>query len=251
VFHLGCGWGADSVFSRMTSATKFEQEISRIHELLEGDDAEVTWNDRIIDPDNPERLRQIDITVKKQRRLTIVECRIHKNPQDVKWIEEMIGRRESLRADNAIAVSAAGFTKGARLKAAKHEIILRELQSLTDVEILAWGRTVELTLLFYQYSNLEITFFVEPANLELVDPIRLNQEFGSSPIVVSAFNAVAKRWLHSRGVWFAVTSTGRVSDVTSFIIDLRPFGPMVVPRLCDFGRFHWCKSSFQTGVRRR
>jgi Restriction endonuclease len=97
----------------MTSATKFEQEISRIHELLEGDDAEVTWNDRIIDPDNPERLRQIDITVKKQRRLTIVECRIHKNRQDVKWIEEMIGRRESLRADNAIAVSAAGFTKGA------------------------------------------------------------------------------------------------------------------------------------------
>ena len=35
----------------------------------------------------------------------------------------------------------------------------------------------------------------------------------------------------------------QVSDVTFFIIDLRPFGPMVVPRLCDFGRFHWCKSS--------
>lgn len=31
----------------------FEQRVERIHRLLEGDDAVVTWNDRIPDPDNP------------------------------------------------------------------------------------------------------------------------------------------------------------------------------------------------------
>jgi hypothetical protein len=43
----------------------FEQRIHRIHELIDGSDAEVTWNNRIPDPDNPKRSRQIDITVKR------------------------------------------------------------------------------------------------------------------------------------------------------------------------------------------
>ena len=40
-----------------------------------------------------------------------------KKKQDVKWIEELIGRKQSLRADSVIAVSSAGFTDGAILKA--------------------------------------------------------------------------------------------------------------------------------------
>jgi hypothetical protein len=54
----------------------FEQRIHRIHELIDGTDAEVTWNDRIPDPDNPKRSRQIDITIKRGATLTLVECRI-------------------------------------------------------------------------------------------------------------------------------------------------------------------------------
>lgn len=42
----------------------FEQRIHRIHELLAGFDAEVTWNERIVDPDQPSRRRQIDITIR-------------------------------------------------------------------------------------------------------------------------------------------------------------------------------------------
>jgi hypothetical protein len=76
----------------------FEQRIHRIHELIDGTDAEVTWNNRIPDPDNPKRSRQIDITIKRETSLTLVECRIHSEPQDVKWVEELIGRRASLKA---------------------------------------------------------------------------------------------------------------------------------------------------------
>ena len=32
-----------------------EQQIARIHRLLEAMDADVTWNDRIPDPDNPNK----------------------------------------------------------------------------------------------------------------------------------------------------------------------------------------------------
>jgi hypothetical protein len=43
----------------------FEQQIHRIHELLEGSEAAVTWKDHIPDPDNPSRSRQIDITIRR------------------------------------------------------------------------------------------------------------------------------------------------------------------------------------------
>ena len=120
----------------------FEQEIHRLHELLDGSGAEVVWNDRVPDPDNPRQPRQIDITIRREGALTIVECRLHKNRQGVKWIEELIGRRSSLRAAAAIAVSASGFTRGAIRKAKSFGIFLRDLKELTDQEIET--KTVEL-----------------------------------------------------------------------------------------------------------
>lgn len=77
----------------------FEKQIARIHSLLEQPGSEVTWNDRIVDPDNPSQMRQIDITVRRDSSLTLIECRLHSDPQDVQWIEELIGRRTSLKAD--------------------------------------------------------------------------------------------------------------------------------------------------------
>ena len=92
----------------------FERQIERIHQLLEEDPSRVTWNDHIVDPDNPNQLRQIDITIERAGKKVHVECRVHKEPQDVKWIEELIGRRLSLHADEIIAVSSSGFTDGAK-----------------------------------------------------------------------------------------------------------------------------------------
>jgi hypothetical protein len=115
----------------------FEQRIHRIHELIDGTDAEVTWNNRIPDPDNPKRSRQIDITIKRGATLTLVECRIHNQPQDVKWVEELIGRRASLKAASVIGVSASGFTEGAILKAKTHGIVLRDLEEASRTNVWA------------------------------------------------------------------------------------------------------------------
>jgi len=59
----------------MKNSEAFEQQIHRIHELLEGSGAGVTWNDHVPDLDNPSQQRQIDVSIKRDGKLTLVECR--------------------------------------------------------------------------------------------------------------------------------------------------------------------------------
>jgi hypothetical protein len=145
-----------------TTSQKFEKQIRRIHSLVEQAGSEVTWNDKIPDPDNLAQSRQIDVSIKRDGKFTLVECRIHQSPQDVKWIEELIGRRLSLHADAIIAVSNSGFTEGAKLKARHYGIILRDLKTLSEQEIQAWGFSTRVSLTFFEYQNVDITLRIIP-----------------------------------------------------------------------------------------
>jgi hypothetical protein len=139
-----------------TESDKFEILISRIHEILEDEDSIVEWNDNILDPDNPKQLRQVDVSVKKGDIFNIIECRLHNRKQDVKWIEELIGRRISLNANSVIAVSSSGFTTGAIIKANKYGVILKDMVALNDEEILGWTKGINITLLFFRYSEFQV-----------------------------------------------------------------------------------------------
>jgi hypothetical protein len=161
-------------------STTLEHQIERIHKLLENNPSDVTWNDKIPDPDNPNQLRQIDITIKRNGESIHVECRIHKNPQDVTWIEELIGRRLSLHADAIIAVSSSGFTEGAVRKATKFNIHLRTLEKLTDYEITLWGTMARPMLIFYEFIGSHVTFTM--AEHCPVTPIAVTAE-DNTPIV--------------------------------------------------------------------
>lgn len=134
--------------NQINPAVKFEQRIQRIHQLLEATGSDVTWNDHIADPDNPAQRRQIDITVKNDVTFTLIECRLRTARQNVTWVEELAGRKISLRADQVIGVSASGFTKGAVLKAKKLGIILRDIKSLGENEISSWGNSLRLNIFF-------------------------------------------------------------------------------------------------------
>ncbi len=144
-----------------TTSENFERQIQRIHELIEQPGSVITWDDHIPDPDNPSQLRQIDITIRREEQLTLVECRVHKKPQDVKWIEELIGKRISLRADAVLAVSYEGFTKGAIAKARSHGIILRDFKSLTEEEIRQWGHKTKLWISYHNFSGVVITYLFD------------------------------------------------------------------------------------------
>lgn len=136
----------------MSSASEhLEQRVQRIHELIEQPGSVVTWNDHISDPDNEAQTRQIDVTIRRDGYLTIVECRLRNRPQDVNWIEGLMGRRQSLGADAVIAVSSSGFTTGARAKAAAYGVILRDFRSLTAEEVRRWGFATRVSVSYMEY----------------------------------------------------------------------------------------------------
>jgi hypothetical protein len=169
-----------------------ERQVQRIHALLERPDAEVTWNDHIPDPDNPSQLRQLDVTIREHGKFTIIECRVWRKAQGVKWIEELMGRRESLHADTVIAVSDAGFTRGARKKAEKHGVLLRDLYKLTPEEIATWGHKLALTIYYYEYSDLTLSLGFTEESISKLDMAVLKAQLQSHPILQSAFNAAER-----------------------------------------------------------
>ena len=144
---------------------EFEKRIARIHEVLEQPGTKVTWNDHIPDPDNPEQPRQVDITIIRKGRVTHVECRHHKTPQDVQWVEELYGRKASLRARSIMGVSSSGFTEGAIKKAERLGVILRDFRTVTDEEVRDWGQSTRVWLYYIKFGK--TTLFPVLSRLEI------------------------------------------------------------------------------------
>ena len=177
----------------MKASDEFERRVHRIHELLQECDAEVTWNDHMPDPDNPTQMRQVDITVRRGEETTFIECRKHAAAQDVNWIEELIGRRMSLRADTVVAVSSSGFTAGALRKARRYGIITRELARMTDEEVKTWGTPIDLKVGFIHYDDVQIDLLFDHASIARLDFAAVQEELKSHPAIQSLFNAAAQQ----------------------------------------------------------
>jgi hypothetical protein len=173
------------------SSDAFERSIHRIHELIEQPGTEVTWDDRVPDPDNPSRQRQIDISIRRDGRLTLVECRLHQARQDVKWIEELVRRRASLNADGVIAVSESGFTEGAIKKARRFGIVLRDLRDLTSSEVSESGRSHVTLLYFYTYTDVELTLTFQSSGFVMEEANALAEAFRKSREAAAIFDTVA------------------------------------------------------------
>lgn len=156
---------------RIDSPEEFERQIALLEHLLKESGAKVKWNERIPDPDNPKQGRQIDITIRRRKKLTLVECRLHSRPQDVKWIEELYGRRASLNADSIIAVSTSSFTEGALKKAARLGVITRDFRALTKTEIEKWGVFNKVTAIYTQFFQSTIYIVEEYPRIDkIVNP---------------------------------------------------------------------------------
>ena len=196
------------------SPADFEKQVERIVRSLEGQGAKVTWDDHIPDPDNPEQPRQVDITIRRNSTLAIVECRLHSRRQDVKWIEEMCGRRISLNADEAIAVSASGFTEGAIRKGQRLGVALKRLQSLTLEEIIRWGQGISLVFRYIQFESLQIYAVVsELFQGRVAHPLVLQKEDGSDWQLDHAIRQIARKLFES-------VSDGNVFAIQIFTPDL-------------------------------
>lgn len=131
---------------------EFEKTISRAMKILEGQGAAVSWNKKIADPSAPDRSRQIDVLIERDGILTIVECRSHRKPQDVKWIEELIGRRLSLGVTNVVGAATGGFTELAKKKARDHGVSLIQLSSVSGLDVFVENNRFEP---FFQYIEVQ------------------------------------------------------------------------------------------------
>ncbi|MCH1782872.1 restriction endonuclease [Psychrobacter glaciei] len=163
------------------SPKEFEQIVSRIVSIMVESQSEVVWNDKIPDPDNPKQMRQIDISINHDGLKSHIECRHHSAPQDVKWIEELIGRKLSLDAFAMIAVSSSGFTEGATKKAEKRGIFLHTLTEHSPEIVHTWGKSSKAEVGYYYFHPLHIHLVFdelpEVGVKKLVDAFILKQDF--------------------------------------------------------------------------
>ena len=216
------------------NSTAFEKQITRIHQLIENKNAVVTWNDIIPDPDNPEQSRQIDFTIRENGCLTLGECRIRKRPQDVNWIEHLIGRKLSLKADTVIAVSNSGFTIGAIKKARAYGIFLRDLATLTDQEIIEWGNQVKATSYYLKIEDLKIQLIHLGAALAEGEYQKIGKSFyANKPLLPLILQALSHKIdPHKIG-----TVSGHIENAEIDVNGLT-LGGYSVPRIRINCRFH-------------
>lgn len=168
---------------------QFELQIHRIIQVLEGDGAVVKWDDKIPDPHVPGHTRQIDITIRRGGWVTFVECRDHKTPQDVTWIEELYGRKNLIGANAIMAVSSSGFTSTAKIYAERFGIFLRELNKINDDEVTSWGKTSVFSFSYFSFSGLKLVIQGwQPEN----DP-KLTDSTGKELAIYELFHPIVER----------------------------------------------------------
>src|SRR4051812_15043527 len=82
-------------------------------------------------------MREIDVslraTVGSATILVVVECRDREGRQDVNWIEQIVGKRDDVGANQAVAVARDGFTSGATNYAEQNGVLLRTIEEV-DLE---------------------------------------------------------------------------------------------------------------------
>jgi len=145
-----------STFLEGMTPEEFERRVAHIHRVLSERGSKVTWNDRISDPDTPEQMRQVDVSIVDEHGMTIVECRHRKRPQDVQWVEELYGRKQSLNAAQVIGVSSSGFTQPALKKAERLGVFLRTLTEVSDREVQAWGTRARVIFTYIEMSDIKL-----------------------------------------------------------------------------------------------
>lgn len=119
---------------------KFENFVGEIERIVAPQGARVKINDQIHDRFGNPKPRQVDASVRIPRRdgteeLTILECRKRKKINDVTWIEQIFGKRDSLAAARAIVVTNRPISQPAQVVAREHSIELRVLDETKPTDL--------------------------------------------------------------------------------------------------------------------
>jgi len=145
---------------------EFELLIARIEQWLGPKGAEVKSPDKLPDRVTGE-LREVDASIRfrvgSAPVLVTVECRDRTKVQDVRWIEEIASKRDSVGAARTIAVSSSGFTDPARKKAKALGIELRTTNEITEGVAAQWARNVKIAFVLICWNLISLELRAEGA----------------------------------------------------------------------------------------
>ena len=104
--------------------------------------------------------------------LVMFECRDRSKTNDVRWIDEIAGKRDDIGADVAVAVAAGGgFTEGAKTAAAARRIDLRTVEDITVEDVVSWCRLTSLRVELFESRSprIDAGLFGDTPPIELSD----------------------------------------------------------------------------------
>lgn len=156
---------------------EFEVLVARIEEWLGPKGAKVKSPDKLRDRITGQ-MREVDASIRFQVGsapiLVTVECRDRKKTEDVRWIEEIAGKRDSVGAARTIAVSSSGFSQPARIKAEQLGIEVREINDISAETAAQWAHDVKITFVSIRWN-------VVALRLHLRGAVPGNDAHGSFP----------------------------------------------------------------------
>jgi hypothetical protein len=86
--------------------------------------------------------REVDVTLRRRvgstETLVMIECRDRSRPQNVEWIDALIGKAKDIRASTTVAVSRSGFTRAAQRRAVEEGIELRTVSAVAPADLARW-----------------------------------------------------------------------------------------------------------------
>jgi hypothetical protein len=138
----------------------FQAVVLAIKQHLAGE-AIVTESEELPDLISGEK-REVDICIKVQIAghpvIISLECRDHKRPQAVGWVEEMQSKHSRLPTDRLVLVSKSGFTPKALAKAESFGIETAVPEDLTETRIgeIVQGARARLTKLDLQIERVRV-----------------------------------------------------------------------------------------------
>jgi len=138
----------------------FQRFVALIEGLARSREAVVTESAELTEAPGGTR-REVDVliedTVNGYPVKIAIECRDHERPQEIQWIDALIGKYSALHVNQVIAVSSSGFSHSAYEKAAASGILaLTVTEALTD----DWRNSLKAMLVKFIGFEVELRSFV-------------------------------------------------------------------------------------------
>lgn len=186
-----------------------EQLAAVLERHLAGTGAKITSPDFIPDKASGQ-LREVDVSIRSEVGsapvLVILECRDRARAQGAPWIEQLSGKRDSVGADVAVAVSSSGFTGPAQRKAEALGIQTRRLDEVTAEAVRSWCQVEYLELNLRRSDIIHVSIGIDPDTTSAItDEAKaiLQQRDVNAPVFVISKDG---RRCSLSGVWLFLSS---------------------------------------------